>query len=89
MCKKLRSVLCLTVVLSILVNMLPLQVLATGDQFDLMNSSQANQNEEKTEDAYIMQEIVENRTEYSKDFQLSNGLNMVTVYPDAVHFQKN
>ena len=37
--------------------------------------------------AYIVQELEEERTQYSKEFLLSNGLHMATVYPHAVHYE--
>ena len=41
------------------------------------------------EDATILMEIVENRTEFSKEFRLSNGQHMAVVYPEAVHYEDN
>lgn len=42
-----------------------------------------------TDDTYIVSEIVENRTEFTKEFQLSNGLHMAAVYPEAVHYNND
>ena len=39
--------------------------------------------------AEIVEEIEENRTEYTKEFRLSNGLNMAVVYGDPVHYENN
>ena len=44
---------------------------------------------EAIEDAYIVEEITENRTEYSKEYLLSNGLHMMTMYPNPVHYEVN
>jgi len=40
-------------------------------------------------EASIVEEIVEKRTQYSKEFLLSNGLCLAVVYPEAVHYEKN
>lgn len=37
--------------------------------------------------AYIVEEIVENRTEYSKEYLLSTGLHMMTMYHTPVHYE--
>ena len=42
-----------------------------------------------TTSAEIVEEIEENRTEYSKEFKLSNGLNMAVVYGEPVHYDNN
>lgn len=39
-------------------------------------------------DIQIIGEVIENRTEYSKEFKLSNGLHMATIYAEAVHYNK-
>ncbi len=41
------------------------------------------------EDAVIIAEVPDGRTEFSKEYQLSNGLQMATVYADAIHYQNN
>jgi len=43
----------------------------------------------KPETLEIVSEIVENRTQYSKDYQLNNGLRMSVIYGDAVHYEKD
>jgi len=86
-------------VMVLLVNMLPLQIFAEEYQRNLT----AEQTEESTvtpdattdalpeetspEDAYVVAEITENRTEYSKEFLMSNGLHMAAVYADPVHYE--
>ncbi len=43
----------------------------------------------KEEPAYIVGEIEERRTEHSKDFQLSNGMQLAVVYDNPVHYDNN
>ena len=83
-------------VLTMLINMLPMSVFAEDFQASLTDTEATTENtavEETTteeitpEDAYVVSEITENRTEYSKEFLLSNGLHMATVYADAVHYE--
>lgn len=38
-----------------------------------------------TQDAQVVDEVVENRTEFTKEFQMNNGFSMAVVYPEAVH----
>ena len=38
-------------------------------------------------DVQIVDEIPEKRTKYTKEFLLSNGLHLATVYADAVHYE--
>ena len=79
--------------LALLINLLPMQVL--GAELDSLQSG------DKTStnlfymsemgdpgEASIVGEIVSERTEYSKEYLMSNGLNMIVVYPEAVHFEK-
>ena len=40
-------------------------------------------------DAYILDELTERRTEFTKEFLMSNGLHMAAVYDNAVHYQEN
>ena len=73
----------------LLVNMLPMGIMAQ----DLQNSLSANTTVTETVDeadianAEIVAEIPEKRTEYSKQFQLSNGLQMAVMYAGPVHYQ--
>ena len=86
-------------VLSMLINMLPMNVLATEtqaedhvilteDQNIQANDFATNMHNEESlaEDAYVLNEVIEERTEYSKTFRLSNGLNMAAVYSNPVHY---
>ena len=44
-------------------------------------------NSQTTEDADIVSEIVSSRDKYQKEFLLSNGQHLLTVYPTAVHYE--
>ena len=39
------------------------------------------------QEAVVIGELTGKRTEYTKEFRLSNGLHMAVVYPDAVHYE--
>lgn len=78
----------LAMVLAMLINMLPLNSLAAeikNDELETISTIPA----EELESVYILEEIKENRTKYSKEFRLSNGLYMASVYPSAVHYEKD
>ena len=81
--------------IALLINLLPMQVL--GAEFNsLFSDSEAvsenwfytNQMGDPGE-AMIVEEITDARTEYSKEYLMSNGLNMIVVYPEAVHYEEN
>ena len=81
--------------LALLINLLPMQVLgeevqALLAQTENVSSNVVYDNElEVSSDATIIGESIDKRTEFSKEFKLSNGMNMIVVYPEAVHFQKD
>ena len=41
------------------------------------------------EDAKIVRELTERRGEYSKEYELNNGMNLAVVYSKPVHYQEN
>ena len=45
--------------------------------------------EASLEDATIVMEVVENRTEFSKEYKLSNGMHMAIVYAETVHYEED
>ena len=82
--------------LIMLVNLLPMSTFAQDFQQYLAENAEvtgtAVSGETKVSSleaspAKIVDEIVENRTEYSKEFLLSNGLHMAAVYADPVHYE--
>lgn len=79
--------------LALLINLLPMQVL--GAELDSLQSGDETSSNlfymsemGDPGEASIVGEIVSERTEYSKEYLMSNGLNMIVVYPEAVHFEK-
>ena len=66
-------------------NILPHQVLANSLTTEEMDFSAASD----TADLKVVEEVTENRTEFSKEFKMSNGLHMATVYGTAIHYEKN
>ena len=94
--KRFYRVCSLLLILCFLVNMLPIDVLASESQ-DSQQSSLMDPTDLSTgalvvegkEDAYILGEILEERTAYSKTFRLSNGLNIAALYSEPVHYQKS
>ena len=75
-------------VIVLLVNMLPLQVLAQEPDTGRVEQNQIEQikPEEDVSAERIVEEIPQKRTEFSKEFLLENGLHKVNVYPEAVHY---
>ena len=78
-------------VLVMLVNMVPVQALGelqTGEIGQISGTDQIA-TPETAEPAVIVAEIPDGRSEYSKEFLLSNGLHMATVYAEPVHYEKD
>lgn len=75
-------------VLVLLVNMLPVQAFATL-QLDSTEQVEIKPMEPISSKATIVQEISDKRSEYIKEFLLSNGLHMSTVYAEPVHYEKD
>lgn len=66
-------------------NMLPMNAMAV----DTGQNDNSDTVPRTNDDAYIIEEVVANRTEYTKEFVMSNGLHMAAVYDNAVHYQEN
>ena len=87
MYSKLFRICSFLLVIVLLVNMLPASVLAEELQAAQTEKLQAVQQEStKTQ---IVEEVTNNRTQYSKEFMLSSGMHMAVLYPEAVHFEKD
>ena len=79
---------------AMLIGMLPTQVIAETTQTESLSTNTATENAQAAEaetyaDAIVLGEIVEDRTEYSKDFLLSNGTHVAAVYADPIHYEKD
>ena len=70
----------------LLANLLPLGVYAEDLQTVISSSADV---QELPDDTRVVGEVTENRTAYSKEFILSNGLHMAAVYPEPVHYQED
>ena len=57
--------------------MLPVQILAADN--DTVSSSASATSSVQAKDVWVIEEITEKRTEFSKQFRLSNGLQMAVV----------
>ena len=89
----------LVIIMALLVQLLPLQVLAleaNEEETPIISTEPIPQDNppsaEKVtpnEPATILGENTSKRTEFSKEYRLSNGLNLAVVYPVAVHYQKD
>lgn len=81
------SLLCLI----LLVNMLPMRILADEFQQSITQTEtiEATDNAASVKPAEIVSEIAEKRTKYAKEFMLGNGTRMAVVFPDAVHYQSD
>ena len=95
--KFLRSI-SLLLVLVTLVNLMPLSVFASHVQNGLdttveddteIYEAYAPALQQNDEEATILCEVIENRTEFSKEFRMSNGFHVAAIYGDAVHYEKN
>lgn len=76
-------------VVLLLVQMLPAEVLAAeqleiGEMVTIPTQKPATE-----EEVHIVGELTDKRTEYSKEYVLSNGLHMASVYSQAIHYQEN
>ena len=85
MAKSIRKLLSICLVLVMLFNMLPLHAFAA--ETEKQPPSDTTGQEAVSNDVYIVEEIIEKRTEYTKQFRLSNGLHIATVYASPVHYE--
>lgn len=79
----------LVLVMAMLINILPVNVLAASIQTQTGTSNITDKADVNTEAVYILDEVIQNRTEYSKEFRMSNGLKMATLYAQAIHYEDN
>ena len=89
----------MVIIMALMIQLLPLQAIAleasTGTTVlpveTITTPNEQISTEEITfeEPATILGEVTAKRTEFSKEYQLSNGLSLAVVYPEAVHYQKD
>lgn len=77
----------LLLVAVLLANMLPMGSLAQEYRESLTADSEVTKQETVTAKTEITEEVISKRSEFSKEFKLSNGLHMAVVYPEAVHYE--
>ncbi len=99
--KSWTSILSILLVAVIVFNMLPLSVFAGSSDASGLEVIPLTQEESlpvddtqeelalQTENVQVVSEDVTRRSEFYKEFVLSNGLRLATVYPDAIHFEEN
>ena len=88
MCKKLSKLLSMTLVLALVIQMLPASAFAATNESKSATTSNAV-SEVVTEEVEIVEEVIDKRSEFSKEYKLSNGLHMSTVYADPVHYEED
>ena len=79
--KRLLRLISMLLAVVITLNLLPLNIIAEEIRDHAASTTMPN----SSEPAEIVAEITDKRTEFSKEYKLSNGLNMAVVYPDAVN----
>ena len=87
MSKRFVRILSMVLVLVLLSNLLPMQILAeeltAGDHAQIVTPGGSTAATDA--DIHVVDEVTENRTEYSKEFLLSDGTRLAAVYTDPVH----
>ena len=73
----------------LLVNMLPLGIFAEEFVGSLSAQETVTTLQAQKSDTHVVAELTDKRTQYTKEFLLSNGLHMATVYADPVHYEKD
>ena len=96
MSNKLFKVLSLLLVAVMVFQMLPVNVIVmAADSANAVGSVSATQNAtlhtgyQRLKTAEVFEEDITKRGEYYKEFVLNNGLRMATLYPYAVHYEKD
>ena len=95
--KKFLKISSLILVLSLLVNSLPMNVFAAKyrnwllaeDDIPMVDSGLVPEEAVVPEEVTVLEEVEESRTEYSKEFKLSNGLYAAAVYAAPVHYMED
>ena len=88
MSKRTQKLCSLFLIIVMLVNVLPIQAWAAQDttEADLTPETLDTTEINTSTKANIIAENIEKRTEYSKEYQLSNGLRLAMVYADPIHY---
>lgn len=86
MSKRSTRVWSVLMVIIMIFNMIPVYALAE-ETTDSVPDEETEQQYVSTEDVHVVEEIVDRRTEYTKVFQLSNGLHLASMYATPVHYE--
>lgn len=92
MAKRFLRLCSIVLAIVMVINMLPMNVLAeelTAGTLDFTINTEEMDISTDLSGLTVVEEHTESRTEFIKEFMLSNGLQMATVYPTAVHFEKD
>ena len=84
--KPIMKLLSLVLVLALLIGMLPAEAMAAA-----FENTQATVSTEalSAKEAVVVAEDTAKRTEYTKQFRMSNGMYIAAVYPEPVHFEED
>lgn len=74
-------------VIVMLINLLPAESLSAEEV--TQETPLASEQQTDTEEISVLGEVTENRTKFSKEFRMSNGLHMTSIYAGAVHYEEN
>ncbi len=90
--------------LVLLINMLPAPIraqelteegktdtlISADDEASIISTADSNITSSiDSDNRSILMEIVDKRTEYSKEYKLVNGMHMTVMYPEPIHYQKD
>ena len=88
--KNFMRILSMVLIICMLCNMLPMQIFATGNTATAEQQALMAVNpESKSITTQIIGEVTEKRTEYSKEFLLSDGSMVAAVYADPIHYEED
>ena len=88
MSKLIRQLCSIFLVLAILIQMIPLSVFAKDSAEDLLTSASTELAAEQADSVEVLGEDLSKRDEFYKEFILDNGLRLATIYPTAVHYER-
>lgn len=84
---KLLRLCSLILAFSLMINMIPVHSFAVETEEE--ETSELVEEKEIEEGSQIINEIIENRTQFSKEYRMTNGLYMMMLYPEAIHYEKD
>ena len=96
--KKIRTLLSIALSIILLLQSISVSAASNGSVTFSLNDNETTEasfmmdssaDEESIKDAEVLFELTDNRSAYTKEFLLSNGLHMAVAYPDQVHYEKN